>query len=92
MMALGSKCFFFVFWFYLFVCLHFLGLHLWHMEVPRLGVKSELQLPAYTKATAMWDLRRICDLHHISQPHQIPNPLSEARDRTRILMDPSQVC
>jgi len=25
----------------------FLGLHLWHMEVPRLGVKSELQLPAY---------------------------------------------
>ena len=26
------------------------------MEVPRLGVKSELQLPAYTTATAMWDL------------------------------------
>ena len=24
-----------------------LGLHVWHMEVPRLGVKSELQLPAY---------------------------------------------
>ena len=31
-------------------------LHLWHMEVPRLGVKSELQLPAYTTATAMRDL------------------------------------
>ena len=25
-----------------------------HMEVPRLGVKSELQLPAYTTATAIW--------------------------------------
>ena len=33
----------------------FLGLHLWHMEVPRLGVESELQLPAYTTATAMPD-------------------------------------
>ena len=29
--------------------------HVWHMEVPRLGVKSELQLPAYTTATAMLD-------------------------------------
>ena len=32
-----------------------LGPHLWHMEVPRLGVTSELQLPAYTTATAMPD-------------------------------------
>ena len=29
------------------------------MEVPRLGVKSELQLPAYTAATATWDLSHI---------------------------------
>ena len=29
----------------------FLGLHLWHMEVPRLGVELELQPPAYTTAT-----------------------------------------
>ena len=35
---------------YLFIC--FLGPHLWHMEAPRLGFKSELQLPAYTTATA----------------------------------------
>ena len=27
--------------FFLFV---YLGLHLWHMEVPRLGVETELQL------------------------------------------------
>ena len=29
-----------------------------------LGVKSELQLPAYTVATAMRDLRCVCNLHH----------------------------
>ena len=28
----------------------FIGLHLWHMEATRLGVQSELQLPAYTTA------------------------------------------
>ena len=31
----------------------FLGPHPGHMEVPRLGVESELQLLAYTTATAM---------------------------------------
>ena len=34
----------------------FLGLHPWHMEVPSLGVESELQLPAYTTATATQNL------------------------------------
>ena len=33
----------------------FLGPHLWHMEIPSLGVKSELQLSAYTTATATRD-------------------------------------
>ena len=33
----------------------FLGLHPWHMEVPRLGIKSELQPSAYITATAMQD-------------------------------------
>ena len=28
----------------------FLGRHVWHMEVPRLGVESELQLLAFTMA------------------------------------------
>ena len=37
---------------YLVYFLFFSGLHLQHMEVPRLGVKSELQLPAYTTAYA----------------------------------------
>ena len=33
----------------------FLGPHLQHMEIPRLGVQLELQLPAYTTATATQD-------------------------------------
>ena len=40
----------------------YLGLHLWHMEVPRLGVKSELTLPAYATSTAMQILICFCDL------------------------------
>ena len=61
------------------------------MEAPRLGGKSELQLQVYTTATAMPDLSHICDLHHSSRQRQILNPVSEARDSTVILMDPSQV-
>ena len=38
-----------------FFFLVFLGSHMWHMEVPRVGVQSELQLPAYTIGTAMPD-------------------------------------
>ena len=41
----------FSFFLYLFF-FFFLGLHLQHMRVPRLGVESELQLLAYTTATA----------------------------------------
>ena len=68
----------------------FSGLHLWHMEVPKLGVKSELQLPTYT--TAMWDPSHFCNLYHSSWQCRILNPLSKARDRSHILMDTSQVC
>ena len=45
-----------------FFLLSFLRLHLWHMEVPRPGVESKLQLPAYT--TAMANVG--------SEPHQQP--------------------
>ena len=48
-----------------FFFLVFLGLHPWYMKVPRLGVQSELQLPAY--ATAMPDPSCDCDLHHSSR-------------------------
>ena len=58
----------------------FLGLHQRHMEVPRLGVESEQQLPAYVIATAMPDPSHVCDLHYSSQQHWILNLLSEASD------------
>ena len=61
------------------------------MEVPRLGVELELQLPAYITASVTQDPSHIFDLHHSSRQHQILNPLSEARDQTRILMVPSQI-
>ena len=70
---------FVVYLFYSFI-LVFLGPHLWHMEVPRLGVQSELQLPAYTTATAMWDLSCVCSLYHSSWQPWILKPLSKARD------------
>ena len=60
------------------------------MEVPRLGVESELQLLAYTTATATWDLTRVYGLHHSSRQCRILNPLSQARDRTCNLMVPSR--
>ena len=49
----------------------FLGLYLCHMEVPRLGVKSELQLPACATATATPDLSHLSDLHRSSQQQRI---------------------
>ena len=62
-----------------------------HMEVPRLEAESEVQLPAYTTATAMQDLIRVCNLHHSSRQRPILNPLSEARDQTCVLLDATQV-
>ena len=81
------------FLFILFFCLFvFLQPHPRHMEVPGLGVESDLQLPAYATAIAMPDPSHACDLHHSSRQHRIPNPLSEARDQTCILIDTIQIC
>ena len=65
-----------------FCCCLFLFLRLYsrHMEVPKLGVPSELQLQTYTTATAMRDASLVCDLHHSSWQRWILNPLSKARD------------
>ena len=65
---------FFLFLFFLFV---FLGSHLWHMEVPRLGVESELQLPSYTAAHS-----NARSLAHWERP---------GIKRTWVLMNTSQV-
>ena len=80
-----------IFFFFSFFLLFLLGLHSQHMEVPRLGVESKLQLPAYTTTTAMQDLSHVYNLHHSSWQCWILNPLSEARDWTRNLMVPSRI-
>ena len=61
------------------------------MEGPRLGDESELQLPVYTTVTEMQDPSCVCNLHRSSRQHWILNPLSEAKARTCMLMDPSRV-
>ena len=83
---LPGFCFFFFFFFFFL-----LWPHLQHMEVPRLGVESELQLPAYATATATPDLSRIFDLHYSSWQRRILNLLSEARDLNCNLMVPSRI-
>ena len=62
--SFGSSIFSLVFFFF-----SFLGPHPWHIEVPRLGVRLELQ--AYTMATATPDLSHICDLYCSSWQCQI---------------------
>ena len=64
----------------------FLGLHLQHTKVPRLGVISQLQLLAYTTATATPDPSHVCDPHHSLWQCWILNPLSDARDWACILI------
>ena len=74
-----------------FFFLVFLGPHPQH--IPRLGIKLELQLPAYATAIATPDPSHICgNLHHSARQCWTLNPPSKARDRTHVLMDTSQVC
>ena len=58
-----------------------------HMEIPRLGIKLELQLPAYITATATLYLSCICNLRPGLWWHRILNPLSEARNQNNVLKD-----
>ena len=77
--------------FFVFVFL-LLRPHLQHMEVPKVGVKMELQLLATATAITTQDMSYICGLHHSLWQGQILNSLSKARDRTCVLMDTSQIC
>ena len=72
----AAKLFFFFF---------FLWRHLGRMEVPRLVVKSELHLPAYSTAMASPDVSHVCKLLHSLGQCQILNPLSRDRDGTCVL-------
>ena len=69
----------------------FLGPHLWHMEVPGLGIELELQLPAYTKPQQcqIWATSATSTTAH--DHTRIFNPLREAWDRTCNLMVPGQI-
>ena len=89
-MMSGNNMAFVLFYFILFYfcCL---GPHPRHMEVPRLGVKWELQPLAYTTATALWDPNHVFDLQHSSWQCWILNPLSKARDWTHIIMVTSRI-
>ena len=62
-----------------------------HMEVPRLGVELELQLPAYTTATATWDWAVSVTYHAACGHAGSFNQLSKDRDPNHILMDTAQV-
>ena len=78
--------------FFIFTHVFSLGPDLWHMEVPRLGVKLELRMLVYTTAIATQDPSHNDGLQCSLGWHQILNPLSEARDWSHILMHTSQVC
>ena len=78
--------------FSLLICFCFLGPYLQHTEVPGLGVKSELQLPAYAIATAMQDLTSLHNLYHSSWQCVILNLLIKPSVQTHILMNTSRVC
>ena len=85
-----------ILFFFFLVFFPFLGLLPQHMEVPRLGAELELQLSAYATATATAtatpDPSCFCNLHHSSQQRWILSPMGKARDRTRNLIVPSQIC
>ena len=63
----------------------FLGPQLQHMEVPRLGVRLELQLPTYATSHSNTGSER--HLRCSLQQSGMLNPLCEVRDPTRILAD-----
>ena len=69
-------------YFYLFIYFCVLGPHVQYMEVPRLGVESELQ-------PQQRGIRAASGTYTTGHGSQILNPLSEARDRTCVLMDAS---
>ena len=71
---------------FLFLCFFFSWPHLQHMEGPRLGGESELQLLTYATAAAIPGLSCIHNLHQSLGQCWIFNPLSKARGEP-ILMD-----
>ena len=72
--------------------LFFSWLHLWHMGDPRLGVESELQLPANATATAMCQIWAAYATYTTAHGKTGSfNPLNEVTDWTHNLRDTSHV-
>ena len=71
--------------YYFYIITITLGQHPWHIEVPRLGGRTGGEAASLSHSNAGSH-----DLHHSSVQCRILNPLSKARDQTRILMDTSQ--
>ena len=69
--------------FLFFVFFLFMATPVQHMEAPRLGVESELQLQAIATATATPDRSCTCNLPCSVQQCQILNPLSKAPESSR---------
>lgn len=51
-----------------------------HMEVPWIGVESELQLKAHTTATAIPEMSHISDLCHKLMVMVAPKPTEQGQD------------
>lgn len=68
----------------------FLWLHLWPKEVPRLRVKSELQLQAQATAMAAWDPSP-CAAYPTACGNAGSFTSSTARDGIPVLMDANEV-
>ena len=77
------------FFYALGVFLFFSGLHLWHLEVPSLWGQIRATAASHSHSNPRSEPR--LRLHHSSWQCKILNPLSEARDWTRILIDSSHV-
>ena len=90
-------CFFFFLWggcfWCLFCCFFFLGPLLRHMEVPKLGVESELRLCQPVPRPVQLRIQAASVTYTTTHRNAGSfSPLSKARDHTHILMDISQVC
>ena len=75
-------------------CVVFFGLlgpHWRHMDVPRLGFQIRAAVAGLHHSHSNLGSEPRLQSTHSSRQRQILNPLSEARDRTRVLMDASWV-
>ena len=83
---------------YVLIVMLFLFIYLLFRAAPMAYGRSQaagriraLQPRAYTTATATRDASHIFSLYYSSRQCQVPNPLSEVRGQTRVLMDTSWI-